>query len=341
MALDGTGYFSSQTIHCASCLHKVPRNGSSTYYHHMLGAAIIHPDRRAVIPLMPAPIVKQDGTAKNDGERKAATRFLVKLRQAHPHLTFMVTEDSLSANAPHLETLHAQGLHDILGVKEGEHGSLFQQVQVAEHRGYGTSYERQDRDAGLVHRVRCVTDVPRNESHAEVRVHCIESWDIGADSVQHLSWVTDLRVSQRNVSHLMRGGRARWKMENETLNTLNNHGYHCEHNDGHGMYHLSVVFAVVMMLAFLVDQTPQLCCALCQAVWTKMGRKRLLWERLRALFSDYDLDAMRALFEALFDGLEKPHPILTMDTSETPWVSLTCLLHTSMSSYRQGLCLPQ
>jgi hypothetical protein len=35
LALDGTGYFSSKTIPCASCLHKVPRNGSVTYYHHM------------------------------------------------------------------------------------------------------------------------------------------------------------------------------------------------------------------------------------------------------------------------------------------------------------------
>ena len=61
VALDGTGYFSSPTIHCASCLHKVHRNGAITYYHQMLGAAIIHPDRREVIPLMPEPIVKQAG----------------------------------------------------------------------------------------------------------------------------------------------------------------------------------------------------------------------------------------------------------------------------------------
>ena len=41
LALDGTGYFASKTIHCASCLHKVHRNGSITYYHQMLGAALI------------------------------------------------------------------------------------------------------------------------------------------------------------------------------------------------------------------------------------------------------------------------------------------------------------
>jgi hypothetical protein len=31
VALDGTGYFPSKTMHCASCLHKVHRNGSRTY----------------------------------------------------------------------------------------------------------------------------------------------------------------------------------------------------------------------------------------------------------------------------------------------------------------------
>src|SRR5437879_11663576 len=104
LALDGTGYFSSTTIHCQSCLHKVHRNGSMTYSHQMLGAAIIHPDFRVVIPLMPEPIIKQDGTEKNDCERNAAKRFIAKLRQDHPHLKFIVTEDGLSSNAPHIET---------------------------------------------------------------------------------------------------------------------------------------------------------------------------------------------------------------------------------------------
>ena len=171
LALDGTGYFSSKTIHCASCLQKVHRNGSITYYHQMLGAAIIHPDMREVIPLMPEPIVKRDGTDKNDGERNAAKRFLAKLRQDHPHLTFIVTEDSLSSNAPHIETLHDHGFHYILGVKEGDHAYLFKQVQAAEHAGRVTYYEQHDRAAGLVHRFRFSNDVSLNASHTDVRVN--------------------------------------------------------------------------------------------------------------------------------------------------------------------------
>jgi hypothetical protein len=315
VALDGTGYFSSPTIHCDSCLHKEHRNGSVTYYHQMLGAAIIHPDFREVIPLMPEPIVKQDGTTKNDCERNAAKRFITKLRQDHPHLKFILTEDALSSNAPHIETLHDSGCHYILGVKEGDHTYLFQQVEAADEAGGVSYYERHDRAAGLVHRFRFVNDMPLNGSRKDVRANFIEYWEVGQAQVQHFSWVTDLRVNRRNVYKLMRGGRARWKIENETFNTLKNQGYNFEHNYGHGEKNLSVVFAMLMMLAFLVDQTQQLCCNLFRAVWAKLGSKRQLWESMRSLFYTYALQSMRQLLEALFYGLQRPTPIFAINTS--------------------------
>ena len=315
LALDGTGYFSSKKIHCQSCLEKHHRDGSTTYSHQMLGAALIHPDRREVIPLMPEPIVKQDGTEKNDCERNAAKRFMAKLRQDHPHLQFIVTEDGLSSNAPHIETLHDYACHYILGVKEGDHAYLFEQVQVAEQEGRVTHYERRDRGAGIVHQFRFINDMPLNAARSDVRVNFIEYWEVSQDNVQHFSWVTDFRVTKQHVYKLMRGGRARWKIENETFNTLKNQGYNFDHNYGHGEQHLSVVLVMLMMLAFLVDQTQQLCCALFQAVWAKLGSKRLLWERIRALVFDYALESMRQLLEALFYGLKKSAPLFADDSS--------------------------
>src|SRR5262249_22014375 len=135
LALDGTGYFSSTQIHCASCLERQHRNGTVTYRHQMLGAALIHPDRREVIPLMPEPIIKQDRTDKNDSEPNAVKRFITKPRQDHPHLKVIVTEDSLSSNAPHIQLLHDHDLHYILGVKEGDHAALFAHVAAAEQAG--------------------------------------------------------------------------------------------------------------------------------------------------------------------------------------------------------------
>ena len=135
------------------------------------------------------------------------------------------------------------------------------------------------------------------------------------DKEQHFSWVTDLRVTKANVYKLMRGGRARWKIENETFNTLKNQGYNFDHNYGHGEQNLSGVLATLMRLAFLTDQTQQLCCALFQAVWEKLGSKRLLWERMRALFFDYALQSMRQLLEALFYGFKKFGPQFEVDSS--------------------------
>jgi len=315
LALDGTGYFSSKEIHCDSCLEKHHRNGTITYSHQMLGAALIHPDKREVIPLMPEPIVKQDGTEKNDCERNAAKRFVTKFRRDHPHLKVIVTEDSLSSNAPHIEILHAYNMRYILGVKEGDHAFLFEQVAQAERAGRVTYYEREDPESGVHHRFRFISDMPLNAANADLRVNFIECWETSAKGkVQHFSWVTDLRVNKGTVYRLMQGARARWRIENETFNTLKNQGYHFEHNFGHGYEHLSVVFATLMMLAFLVDQVQQLCCPLFQAAWAKWGSKRLLWEKMRAYFYAYALESMRHLFEALSYDLNKSAPTLAIDS---------------------------
>ena len=76
-----------------------------------------------------------------------------------------------------------------------------------------------------------------------------------------------------------------------------------------------MVFATIMMLAFLVDQTQQRCCALFRAVWRKLGSKRLVWERMRALCYGYRLESMRALLEALLYGYERHRPLLITDTA--------------------------
>src|ERR671914_448486 len=316
LALDGTGYFSSKEIHCDSCLEKHHKNGTVTYSHQMLGAALIHPDKREVIPFMPEPIVKQDGTEKNDCERNAAKRFVTKFRQDHPHLKVIVTEDSLSSNAPHLETLQAHNMRYILGVKEGDHAFLFEQVAQAERAGRVTYYDRDDPNAQVHHRFRFVSNLPLNAANPDLRVNFIECWETTADGkVQHFSWITDLCVNKGTVYRIMQGARARWRIAQETFNTLKNQGYHFEHNFGHGYAHLSVVFAELMMLAFFVDQVQQLCCPLFQAAWAKWGSKRLLWEKLRALFYDYALDSMEHLFQALYYGLKKSAPILDIDSS--------------------------
>lgn len=52
LLMDGTGFFSSKKVHCDNCCEKHhKKDGSVTYYHQMLGAAIAHPNLKEVIPI--------------------------------------------------------------------------------------------------------------------------------------------------------------------------------------------------------------------------------------------------------------------------------------------------
>jgi hypothetical protein len=311
LSLDGSGYFSSEKIHCASCLEKHHKNGKVTYAHQMLSGAIVHPDLAEVIPVAPEPIIKQDGSVKNDCERNACRRFLGKFRQDHPHLPVIVVEDGLSSNGPHILDLKEYRMHFILGAKPGDHGSLFALMATAAEARTAKVLTLFDPDTGTLHHFRWVSQAPLNDGHPDLLVNFLEYWEVGAGGkVQYFSWVTDLDLSEESVWFVMRGGRARWKIENETFNTLKNQGYQFEHNFGHGEQNLSVVFAMLMMLAFLVDQVQQLCSTLFRSVWQKFGTKRLMWDRMRSLFHSFAFDSMQELFEALLAGFEKHKPVL-------------------------------
>lgn len=309
-SLDGTTYFSSEKIHCASCLEKRHRGGNITYSHQLLGATLVHPDLKEVIPLAPEPIINQDGHTKNDCERNASRRWLQHFRREHPHLPLIIVEDGLSANAPHLRDLRAARVHYIIGVKAGDHGFLFEHLRAADEAGRTQHLTQVDPATGVLRHFRWHHAVPLNESNPDELVNVLEYWELQANgAVLYFSWITDLTLTADNVYAVMRGGRARWKIENETFNTLKNQGYHLEHNYGHGAHNLSVVLALLMMLAFLVDQTQQLCCPLFQAAWDKLGSKRHLWEEIRTFFRTFVFASMVELLSALCRNIVPQQPV--------------------------------
>jgi hypothetical protein len=266
----------------------------------MLAGAIVHPDKETVIPLAPEPIIKQDGAAKNDCERNAAKRFRAQLRADYPDEPFIITEDALRATAPPIIELKKHNLRFILGVKEGDPAFLFEQVEPAHPAGQTTAYEVSHQ--GVTHRFRFINPIRLNAANQDVLVNFIEYWEIKADKVQHFGWITDLTVTQLNVFNLMQGGRARWKIENETFKTLKNQGDHFEHNSGHGQQNLSVNFALLMMWASLVDQVQLLAFPLFQAVLKQEGSRKRLWQHLRALFYTLEFASLEDIFRALLSG---------------------------------------
>jgi len=281
MSGDGTGHFSSNNVCCPQCCVKEHQNGTKTYYHQMFGACIVHPKKKNVIPLCPEVILNRDGNSKNDCERNACKRFLENFRREHPHLKVILVEDGLSSTAPHIRMIEEFYLKYILGAKPGDHQFLFEQLDASEE----TRYHEIRTNDGYFHQYRFLNGASLNKSNHDVKVNILEYRQTDPKCKElNFSWVTNILISTINVEKIAIAGRARWKIENETFNTLKNLGYNFEHNYGHGKKYLSTVLCLLMMLAFLVDQVQEICCSLFQQCRKFAGTYRYLWETMRALF---------------------------------------------------------
>ncbi len=311
LSVDGTGYFSSKSVHCDHCCEKHHRDGSTTWYHQMLGAVLVHPEHREVFPLAPEPIMRSDGSRKNDCERNAAKRLLRDVRREHPHLKLLVVEDALASNGPHIRLLGELDMRYVLGVKPGDHGELFRRVEASA----ATRTVERSEGGGSRFRLRFLNGVPLNQANPDLAVNFLACRETRPDGRElHFSWVTDMEVTESNAHDLMRAGRARWRIENETFNTLKNQGYGFEHNFGHGKRHLATVFAHLTMLAFLIDQVRQRCCALFRAAREKAGGSKYLWVRLRGLFTEFYIPDWETLYRAIAFGHRKTE-LVPFDTS--------------------------
>ena len=64
IALDGTQYFDSHSLHCEHCSSRSHKNGTVTYFHRAILPVIVAPGQTQVISLAPEFITPQDGCEK-------------------------------------------------------------------------------------------------------------------------------------------------------------------------------------------------------------------------------------------------------------------------------------
>ncbi|SMC89494.1 hypothetical protein SAMN02746065_1147 [Desulfocicer vacuolatum DSM 3385] len=145
--------------------------------------------------------------------------------------------------------MNRHNLNFILGAKPGDHKFLFSYVASAHENGKVTEIRCVDpKDPKTTHFFRFINNVPLNASNQDTLINFLEYQEVTPKKTSTFTWVTNFTITSENVFKIMRGGRARWKIENETFNTLKNQGYHLEHNYGLGEKHLSENFGRLTML---------------------------------------------------------------------------------------------
>lgn len=311
MAVDGTGIFDSEKISCENCCIKKHRDGRINYYHQILTGVIVCPGVSQVIPFFPEQIRKQDGATKNDCENNATKRFLKDLKREHPRLKITLTFDNLFANAPCINELISHGYDYIIVAKPSGNIKLFEFLNGVD---FNTTTIIDQKNT---YHFRYINHVPLNNSKNAPSVNYfeVEAIEINGRKTEthHFSFVTGHKINNDNIYTLLRGGRAKWKIENETFNTLKNQGYQLEHNFGHGEKYLYSVFAALMMLSFLIDQVQEASDGLFQAALKKMKSRRRLWERVRSIFDLCTVESWEALYQAIAE--ESISIALTNDSS--------------------------
>lgn len=301
LSIDGVHYFESEKISCKHCLTKQHQNGEVSYSHSMLCAALVHPDRREVFTLGGQAIEKQDGTRKNDCELNASKRLQSVLYESYQGTPFIIIEDALYANEPHIEQIQSNGWDFILNVKPGSHKVLFKLFEARKQRNQLKTHTF--KEGKSTHHFYWMNNVTLNDQ-GNIRVNFLYyEQHLANGKIKRFSWVSSLKIRKSNVDQIMRAGRCRWKIENEQFNTLKNQGYHFEHNFGHGYNHLCNVMAHLMLLAFLIDQMVQACNHIFNLVWKKLKAKNRLWERIRAIYFSYFVNSFNELFDIIVNNI--------------------------------------
>ncbi|WP_422443734.1 hypothetical protein [Endozoicomonas sp. ALB091] len=309
--IDGTQTFTSKSISCKNCCTKNADNPKKTtiYYHQLSTICLVKPGLKTVIPLMPEPITQQKDASKNDCEVRALERILEDLAREHYHLKLVLGLDGLYSKGPTLKLIRSYGHHFIAVAKDTDHKALLESIDDLDRKGQVRRFTYTDK-RGHRHSFRYVNGAPLNKSHPEFIVNYVDYVETDPDGkVKYFnSWVTNLPIHNHMCCmKIMRGGRARWLIENETFNTLKNLGYSLEHNFGHGEDNLSSNLACLMFLAFLIDQIVELSCPLFNEALTANKRKKTLWEKQRNFFEIFVVSSWALFMKGLIlQGAPEP-----------------------------------
>ena len=303
-AIDGVYHHSSEKVHCEKCLTKTHKNGTKTYSHGVLQGAIMHPDKRQVIPVMPEAIANSDGDKKQDCEMNAAKRFVKKLKKDHPRLGFIIVGDGLFSKAPMIKDVVSEGMHFLFVAKPDDHKYMMEWLNVFCRLPEVVFSD----EKGRQHRYIYKNEVPLNGGTDAPLVNYIHyelTNEKGKVTFKN-SWVTDIEVNESNVVQLAKSGRSRWKIENECFNTLKNQGYSLSHNFGHGKSHLShnvYLLTLLTLLAFYFHQIFELSDPAYQLCRKTFVSKTMLWNEFRVVIRYFIFDSWDDVMLKLMAGL--------------------------------------
>jgi len=248
IAVDATGRVSYHKKHCDHCL-TATINGTTIYYHNTLEAKLVTPDGFALSIASEFIENESADVKKQDCELRAFRRMAPRLKKDFPQLPICFLGDSLYAAAPAFSCVRENKWHFIITLKEGSIPNLYREFQTLKTLCPENSARRRgDNGIQTFHWVNHLEHAGRTLAVIE----CVQkNTKSGRDT--RFVWVTDMEVTPSNYLLIAKGGRLRWKIENEGFNTQKNGGYALEHafcSDNNGAKN----FYLLLQIAHIFNQ---------------------------------------------------------------------------------------
>ncbi|MCP4113089.1 MAG: ISNCY family transposase, partial [Desulfobacteraceae bacterium] len=312
IALDGAQYFSSKSISCKNCSTKKHRDGTVMYHHSVLMPAIVVPWDNMAIPLAPEFIVPQDGSSKQDCEANAGKRWTDDFRRRHKKVSATLLGDDLYSRQPMCEKVLKNRLNFIFVCKPSSHPTLYEWLDMLE-KGGDLNTKTVRRWNGRFHEIyiyKYANDVPLRDGDDALAVNWLEITVMNeADNknLYHNSFVTNHKITGKNAEAVAAAGRCRWKIENEDINTLKNHGYSLEHNYGHGGEFLSSLLASLILIAFLFHTVLDIADGKYRMLRDFLSSRKDFFSNIRSLILYLPFESLHDLFDFMISRLERKY----------------------------------
>jgi len=286
IVLDGTGQLSFKQRHCKHCLTR--KTGSQTlYYHHVLEAKLVTPEGMAISIGSEFIENSEAKASKQDCELKAFARLAPRLKKDYPQLRLCLCMDGLYANGMALEICRKNHWKYFIVFKEGSMPAVWREYQTLlelcpENRKRHLLKGKGRQDFAWVQDLRYVDDQGREQQFNAFQCH----ERIGQDK-HFFAWITNFSIGAENVAALAnRGGRCRWKIENEGFNIQKNGGFNLEHAYSTTDRQIKN-FYILMQLAHLILQLMERGNLLSQDCKKLFGSLRNLARRLAESLRHY------------------------------------------------------
>ena len=226
IAIDGTQICTFDKEPWPDCPHRKRSNGTIQYFAYVLDAKLVTHCGMALT--LASEILTNEGHEvfdKQDCELKAFPRLVEKLHELFPRTPFCLLLDGLYANRNSIRIIENKRWKYIISFKEGSMPERFAEAKAL--------IEMQNKNRLVIRKKDAkqtfvwANNLPVAEFTPDV-IFCKEQPDSGDSTT--FGWITNFHVCANNIDNIAnKGGRLRWKVENEGFNVQKNNGYEMEH----------------------------------------------------------------------------------------------------------------